>query len=124
MVDQCRHADRDSVIELCSRQGWVFESETAKAIRFSRGGFALNFNGEDAGYINLVFDPIVAGANFILFLECGAKVHERFSSNFRNFPKKKSKNARQNHFGVGLKLASLTDAEAVLQNLQLPELVR
>ena len=124
MVDQCRHPLRDPVIDLCKREGWKCESETAKAVRFSRGGFSLNFNGEDNSHIDLIFDPIIAGANFELFSGCGATAHERFSSNFQNFPKKNSKNDKHNHFGVGLKFKTLRDAERVLSALQLPELIR
>lgn len=123
MVDQCRHAQREEVIELCKRSGWSYESETAKAIRFSQNSFALNFNGEDNGCIDLIFDPIIAGANFVVMAECGAPAHERFSSNYQNFPRKLSRNERLNHFGVGLKFESIAAAENLLKRLQIPELV-
>jgi hypothetical protein len=122
MADQCRHKMRSQVIDLCRKSGWAFESETAKAIRFHQGNFALNFNGEDSGFLDLIFDPILAGANILTFMDSGAKIHERFSSNFDNFPSKMSKKECMQHFGVGLKFESISQAEEMLDRIQFPEM--
>jgi len=123
MVDDCRHPLREEIIDLGARTGWSYSSETAKTIRFVRGGFAMNFNGEEHGSVDLLFDPVLAGANFLLFAESVAVPHERFGSNFQNFPRKVSKNGVLKHFGVGLKFPDIESAEQLLKNMQIPELV-
>jgi hypothetical protein len=120
MNEQCPHAQRASVIEAMSKVGWKLSHETKKALLFKKQGLRIYFNGEDNSHVDLIFDPVIAGSNFDEFHSSSAKLHERFSSNFREFPQKKSPGQPLNYFGVGCKFSDLSAAMTFVQRIDLP----
>ena len=121
MSIKCAHAESEEIASDLQSLGWNKIHETKKTVWFENSGFQINFNGENYSSIDLVFDPTLAGANIEILIKSGAIIHERFSSNFGNLPKKLSKDGKLQNFGVGIKFVDRLAANNLLAKLQIPE---